>query len=472
VNIKFFNLLLLVLVFFTSFSVFAEKPKNIDFQSGQQSTLNINKNKKQIAVLKFKNLSQNRSKYSFLAEQIPSLIESRLRREKDIQIQERRHLVKVLKEIDLGQTGLFETEKQVEMAKLLQADFIISGSFNVANVTSVNYRLVNAITGKVVFIGNIQATGSQLMLDIEKTAGMVVAEILGKRSSFLSVKSNPSHAKIYLNGNFIGKSPIVKYPVVKGKYTIESIKDNYTHGLKKISIRENEKATSQLQMFFKGYEIYKNRFYFDFTMASYNFDITNYSNTPPFQFTYERILNHFLLGIFFRTNHYSRTHDVSVFNTIIEEKRNYSFYYTGVRLGYHYLIDPRYLAIVPKFSMGYSSMTDEAEFGSKSEPPYKINYGFVQVGFHLGFDIFPGNFLGINAEINYLPRRKIISYDGEFNPYGEKLFNEVSLQTSEISFTLGVRFSFGVPLMKKLQNYMSKKSQKYYYSHKDKKQSK
>ena len=106
------------------------------------------KGRRQVSVISFENQSKDQKKYEFLREQLPSLIEARLQKEKQIRLQTRRNL-----------------------------KFIADGY-------------------------------ADLLWNIERASGMMAAEILDQRLAFLSVNSTPNDARTYLNGNFIGRQVI------------------------------------------------------------------------------------------------------------------------------------------------------------------------------------------------------------------------------------------------------------------------
>jgi hypothetical protein len=396
---------------------------------------------KQVAVLVFQNLTPDNSEQDFLKEQIPAIIESRLRREKLIQLQDRRHLNKILKEWELAQTGIIKEGASLEITRLLQADYLIHGEFKSQSETHIIFRLTDAKSGKVAFIGDVKGEGTTLLRKLEMASGMAAAEILGFRSSFLTVRASVIDSDVFLDGNFIGKSPIVAYPVTKGKHEIIVQSDYFVPAKKNIQISENQTLEEYLNLYFKGYEINVNRLYVNYIGMTLGSDIS-LEDKAGMQFGYDRFFNHFLVGIFFQKSYYKRTTDLEIFNHKTYDVRKYQRIFSGVKVGYHFLIHPAFLALCPGISVGYMYLRDDLEGANKGGPPYEVRHGFFQAGIHLGLDFFPGFPLGLVLDIQYLPAPRALSYKGEFNPYGFKKFSEEKINISEVAFAMGIRYSF------------------------------
>ncbi|GEM_PF-4673427 len=331
-----------------------------------------------VAVMSFSGNAED----SFLSEQIPALIEQRLARESGIRIQERRNLDAILQEMELAQTCLLSDERATEIAKLSQADYIIAGFFDINKDNSVvlNYRLLHADTGEVRFTALLESSqGFELMRDLERSAGMAAAEILGQRNSRITIDSRSGKSSVYLNGNFIGQTPVVDYPVTPGSYRLRISQDNYYPLEKEITVQPEERFREQADLLHLGYTHpdYALKFYF---MGGIPFfpsgDIAVAEESISFSIGVNYTFYPFFAGAFYQFDPASREHELSVPGSNAVERRHYYLHYAAVRAGMLLPVSHTWLILAPTVSLGDRTIYDVAEFFESDEAPYTIETHF------------------------------------------------------------------------------------------------
>ena len=408
----------------------------------------------EVAVLLFQDISPEKSSMDFLSEQIPAMIESRLAREKTIRIQERRKLNEILHEHELAQYGVLnaeaQTKSELEMARLIRADYMILGNFKVDNkskAVDVFFKLVHADTGVVGFTAQLKSAGEMtLCKDIESASGMAAAEILGGRSAEITVESSPGNSRVYLNGNYIGETPVVSYPVVAGNYELRLDKKNYISQKNNVEIKDGEKLERQVDLYFEGFYFYKRKVYMNIMTA----DDASYGNQKKGDPSFNQVGGGFgaiyMMGKYFinaslQMTSFHRTHSITVFGKKVTEDRLYKDIHIPVKAGYSILVHPAFLALMPGLSIGYRNIEDTLI--TKDPNKYtKIQSPRFQAALHLDADFFPASFLGILAGLSYLPTWSVDSYDGVFNMWGEKKYVPVKVSASRWQFSIGVRYGW------------------------------
>ncbi|MDH5718491.1 MAG: PEGA domain-containing protein [Spirochaetia bacterium] len=413
----------------------------------------------QVAVLKLQNASGDKEESEFLSEQFAAIIESRLRREQKIQLQERRNLGDILKEIELSQYGIFDESKEIEIGRLLRADFLISGQYKInSDNTSLIFRVIHLETGKVGFVGQLSGEGIELLKKLEAVSGMAAADILGERSSHLTINTSPAESKVYVDGNYIGEAPIVKYPLTSGEHEIRVESDYYVPEEKQIILNEGNTKEEFISLHFKPYQLYKFRVHFDMNFYGMSTKLSKahlpLNDGAGIEVGFDYFYNRYIFGLFLSTLNFSRENSIHVFNNEYIEKRDYIDNLFSFKFGYHILIHPKILAVIPGISLGYRSITDDLEGSENSKSPYMIETDMAQIGVHLDFDLLPGSRFSLHARINYLISEPFYSYNGNFNSLGVKTFDKVKIESSQLYFQVGLNLFFNskINLNKKPKN--------------------
>lgn len=195
---------------------------------------------KKVAVVNFTNNSGSKA-LDYLSKALADSISSSLAGRKDITVIERSQLGKVLNEVELGQTGLFEESDISKVGKLARADVLIIGSYtgNPGKII-LSMKAVEVSTAKVI---DARVITSDLggLFDKASEAVLSMADIIvGKNIGFLTVTSNPDNADIFIDGMKIGETPLTSYKISEGKHKLELVKNGYINTKKTIKVEENQ----------------------------------------------------------------------------------------------------------------------------------------------------------------------------------------------------------------------------------------
>jgi len=406
----------------------------------------FNLNAAQVIIIKFQNLSDNKIDSDFFAEKFPTIIEARLKKEKDIKISELPNIDKVLNEMNLSKNGL-EPAQDIQIGKQVQAEYIITGNYKVIkDDIELNYRMTKIANGEIRFVGNLKGKAIKLLKSLESSSDMMAAEILGTRSAYLNLTSNPYFCDIYIDGNFIGESPIIEYPINPGVHRIEAMKDYYINYNNEIDFKHNENVNHEARLAslitFRG----------SMGGSLYSGLLNNEQLKLTKNFTGIQMMADFnIKKILIRSDITSwamyRNHPLKIFNSTNFERRKYHNLVFSIETGYLLNILPRYLTLTPSISAGYRIISDKllnpVDFVDESIPPYFIHTDLFQPGAHLYINIFPISIFGIYIKGSYFPSDPIKSYNGEFNQFGVKKFNAAYIQTE--TFILKAGFSIFIP---------------------------
>ncbi|NJE29444.1 PEGA domain-containing protein [Thermococcus sp. 18S1] len=71
----------------------------------------------------------------------------------------------------------------------------------------------------------------------------IISATLNRNTGYLSVNSSPSGAKVYLDGRYIGTTPLESYMLPPGEYTLKIVADNHETYSRNVSIEEGKKVT-------------------------------------------------------------------------------------------------------------------------------------------------------------------------------------------------------------------------------------
>ena len=141
---------------------------------------------------------------------------------------ERRRVAEILKEIEWEQSGLIAERQRDSTRKLLNADYLILGSFSgTPESVTVNLNLVNVITGEIESARRVDAPLAELFDRVSSEFSSMLPSQSGNKSSYVVLFSNPENASVTMNGVSIGKTPIQKKAVNPGSHTFVFIKPGF-----------------------------------------------------------------------------------------------------------------------------------------------------------------------------------------------------------------------------------------------------
>jgi len=131
-----------------------------------------------IAVIRFKTLNKEAQDIS-LGELISETFTSALVNSRHFKIIEREQLDKLVKEMEMGQTGFIETTDAVEIGKMLHADAIITGSVALlGGQIQLNARIIEIESAYVISADT--KTNSYTLKNINKMVNEIVTKLAGK----------------------------------------------------------------------------------------------------------------------------------------------------------------------------------------------------------------------------------------------------------------------------------------------------
>ena len=153
-----------------SFPLFAAS----DLESGvkdlaQQISKNmVDNNKKKIAVIEFSDLNDEITHFGqFLSEEL--ITNLFLVSPGQFEVVERRQLVKVLNEHDLGTSGLLDADAMGKVGKILGVDAIVTGSVtDLGNNVKINARLISVDSAKIFAVAQTSVAKVGTVADLMK----------------------------------------------------------------------------------------------------------------------------------------------------------------------------------------------------------------------------------------------------------------------------------------------------------------
>jgi TolB-like protein len=201
------------------------------------SVLPAAQQKRSVAVLNFQNSSGARS-LEYLTTALPESISGALASAREIRTVERNSLKKVLKEIELGQTGAIDAAQVVEAGKLAHADILLLGSFSGdPEKITVTLKAVDVKTGVVMEGRSVTAPLADVLEQSSQAALQMASAIAGDKAGFLTITSNPDEAEVRIDGVIVGKTPLVEYKLSAGKHSLFLRKGGYKEEEREVNMQ-------------------------------------------------------------------------------------------------------------------------------------------------------------------------------------------------------------------------------------------
>jgi hypothetical protein len=151
---------------------------------------------------------------------------------KGIKVLERTQMDLVLKEQGFQQSGVCNYDAcLIEMGQLLGIQFIVAGTVGyTSNLYTFDIRMIDVRTGEIIYsifkdVSNpLQEVLSETVPQIASMFNDVVTRV---SFAMVEIQSKPDNAKVVLNSNDAGNTPLVLNGLGKGFYNIEVLKKNY-----------------------------------------------------------------------------------------------------------------------------------------------------------------------------------------------------------------------------------------------------
>lgn len=201
------------------------------------ATLSAAPAKRAVAVVNFQNASGSRS-LDYLKTALPESISGMLASSPEVRVVERAALNRVLKEIELEQSGVIDAGQVSRAGKLVRADVLLIGSFSGnAEKLNVTLKAVDAATGVVLEGRAITAPLSEVLDQSGQAALAMAAVAAGSKTGNLTVLSNPEGADVRVDGVVVGKTPLVEYRLSAGAHRVFVSKSGYREEERNLTIQ-------------------------------------------------------------------------------------------------------------------------------------------------------------------------------------------------------------------------------------------
>lgn len=196
-----------------------------------------------VAVMNFTNHTGDRG-LGELSRSIPEALSATMMQSGDVNVVERAQLGRLLDEIALEQTGIFDERKVSRAGKLSSADVLILGSYSgSASDIVLTIKAVDVATGTILD-GRVFRAPLDRLMEMSAQAGLAMASIIsGKNLGTVTITSTPSEVDVYIDGRLAGKSPIVEYKIAEGKHRMRVTKTGYLEAETTLNVKRGRDAS-------------------------------------------------------------------------------------------------------------------------------------------------------------------------------------------------------------------------------------
>ena len=228
-----------VLVASVSVSAFAEAPK--------------------VAVLPFKNNGQ--AQFNSLAAGISAMFTTNLSKTKNVEVVDPQKVSSAFAKARLS-IGAPPSEEAFKVAASLEADYVLTGEFvSFGSRFRIDLRLYDVKTGALKFADKAQAKEDAFFDTVDELSDKVVFFITGAApvvGGSLQVVSEPPGAKVLLDGESAGNTPVTKNNISAGQHKVEVLLEGYQDFSQNVTINEKEaaKVDAKLVRLFGGIRIW------------------------------------------------------------------------------------------------------------------------------------------------------------------------------------------------------------------------
>lgn len=287
-----------------------------------------------VAVLPFQNNTKNKG-LDFLSQSLADAVATPVSKDKNIRLVERTQLKAVLKEIELQQSGLFDESAVHLPTGKIPADVLIVGSYTGSSTDiAVTIRAIEVQTASVVAMRRASGSIDTIFGQVEGLVPEFLALLSGGSVAELTVISVPEGAAVYLDGNFVGETPLVSLKTVEGHHELRLIKKKYKDVEQKLDIVAEEKRKVDV---FLVETLYMNRPYVD--IGGYWFlPFKSFTSSGPIgTFGIGHSFRQFLVKFEFAAPALvSYKYSYKVPYGTLEDSRDYAFYMFHVGFNWHF----------------------------------------------------------------------------------------------------------------------------------------
>ncbi len=418
------------------------------------SSLPLGAEKVSVAVLNFSNRSDSPG-LNYLSASIPDSISSALSEFKEISLVERRHLGKVLKQIELEHSGLLEDEQITQIGKFVKADILIMGAFS-GNPEEINLSIkaVKIATSEVIAERMTASPLSTLFDRANQISSLIGAIITGQGVGSISVESTPRNADVYIDGMKVGRTPIIEMKVRAGEHSVKVARPDYLTEEKKITVKENEHEKWDT---FLAEDVVKNRGQFAISVFYLmSPDMKEITPSTLYSIMFARSFNLLVLGgeVAFGSVDNNVSYN-TLFNSEVELNQWYSIFYFGLHLGLIPFPKWRYFSPYLGGFVGYGSVnylrdgsaaSEDDGWLSSDEPEdesIKKYKSMINCGGKFVINFFPFSRFNIFFDLRYIYYpKKMIMNDYEGNLFGPRITHEKEFFMQLLGIGGGIKFYF------------------------------
>ncbi len=162
---------------------------------------------------------------------------------------ERNKVNLILEEVRLQMTGVVSDESIVEAGKLLGVERIITGGIGkIGDTYTVDLNVIEVETGKVIgtISRNVSGTKENLLALLENLAKRLAGIKVDIKKFNIKIFSKPGNSSVYLDGKYIGLSPIEK-EIEEGQHYFKIKHDGYKEWTGKIMVSKSDKIIAKLE---------------------------------------------------------------------------------------------------------------------------------------------------------------------------------------------------------------------------------
>lgn len=394
-------------------------------------------NEKKVGVIPFENQTE-KSGFQFLSSSFAEAASKELSEVSGIILVERLQFKKVLKEIEISQTGILEDEAILDEARLKNADYLFIGAYS-GNATKMRVflRFINVKTGKVEVAGSIEGTIDEIFSQMGKIRSLA-NRLVSSDSISVNILVNPDEAEIYIDSLSAGKSPLTGYSLLPGEHDILIVKKGFRNYTGKIKVKEKG------QNFQFSLDPVSNNRYFVQAGIYYWY---SFNDMKGDQIAYAlkggaRWHDFFIFASFETNLNVEEEYDYRIPYKTLKEIRKYNFYSGFVGFTYPFVIT-EVISPYVGFSLGYSNWM-EKEPNSVLHGYENMDYDIFAVRPIFGISFFHRSPFQIFLEgayfygINKVKMEKVKTIDF----FGNKEIDENKIHLSAFTIGGGVRYAF------------------------------
>lgn len=376
----------------------------------------------------------------FLGRSLSEQFSGTLAKSGQLRVVERAQLGKLLKEIELNQSGLMEDAGSIKATGLSAAQYLVIGVYGgSSSELHVQLKAVETSSGTVVAAREEVASVDTIIGRMQVAADAMALLIAGGALGKISVTSEPSGAIVLIDGSRAGESPLHGYSLPAGSHKIRIEKEGRQPYETSVDINEGELKSVDAHLNDNA----RREAFFITLSGSYILPKESYAKNPyavGAEFGYR--WRHFLAALQFRWSpSYSHDYSFAAPYTTLTEKRTYNLFRTTAGIEWH-PFDFTYFSPYLSLAGGVLIASDKPV-----DSPYNSNAWTntaLLVSGGGGIALFPYSKVSLLLFGNYLYTPLTIDRETihSINFFGTVDKSVESLHYAAVELGLGLRFMF------------------------------